>query len=149
MHFFIAQQHRKTNYKKQYNHRFDIISGVEIYMANKLQPELVKDIEDKVTQLSREFQLALTRNEENIGQLSQDVQHLALHQKEELCTVLKTLQTVQDAVQSLKQRMGLVEERLGKVEDKVEKVEDKVDGRCDCLEDRVKVLEAERELKKC
>lgn len=143
MHFFIAQQHRKTN------NRFDIISGVEIYMANKLQPELVKDIEDKVTQLSREFQLALTRNEENIGQLSQDVQHLALHQKEELCTVLKTLQTVQDAVQSLKQRMGLVEERLGKVEDKVEKVEDKVDGRCDCLEDRVKVLEAERELKKC
>lgn len=126
-----------------HNYRYDIFSGVEICMANTVPPELVKNIEDKITQLSRHFKL-LSRNEANVAQLSQDVEDLALHQKE-VCRVLETLETVQDAVQSLKQRMGLVEERVGNVEEEVGNVKEEVGmfcGRVDGLDHRVKILEA-------
>ncbi|XP_031551272.1 uncharacterized protein LOC116288602 [Actinia tenebrosa] len=110
---------------------------VEICIANTVPPELVKDIEDKVSQLSREFQLALRRNEENVAQLSEDVKHLAISQQEEVCRVLETLVTVQDAIRSLNQRMGLNEVDVEKVKEEVRKLKEEVKRaheRIDCIQ---------------
>ncbi|XP_031551165.1 uncharacterized protein LOC116288505 [Actinia tenebrosa] len=115
---------------------------VGICMADTVPPELAKDIKDKVSQLFGEFQLALCRNEENVAQLSKDVEQLAISQEEEVCRVLETLKTCQDAIQSLKQELGFVKQRVRNVQEEVGKVKEEVHERFYCLDYRVKVLEA-------